>query len=158
VKLLPDRLHRQRAQLDHRLAKLKPLIDLAARPRTGWLRAIRESLGMTAQQLGHRLGGISRQSVLKLETSESRQTITLGSLERAAAALGCRLVYAIVPDDSLEAQLDRRVGEISRRGLERTSHSMRLEGQEPPAELVALQIEDRAKRLKEELRHVWDER
>lgn len=150
-------MHRQRAQLDVRLGNLHPLVPLAAPPRSGWLKAVRESLGMTAEQLGQRLGGISKQSVLKLEAGEQRRTATLGSLERAAKALGCQLVYAIVPEESLEKQLDRRTRQVARNSLLRTGHSMRLEGQEPPAELHEQQVDELAKDLKEELRHVWDE-
>ena len=65
-------------------------------PRAGWVRAIREALGMSAAELGARLH-VSRQAVAALEKSESLRTVRLSTLAAAADALGCRLIYAIVP-------------------------------------------------------------
>ena len=51
---------------------------------------------MTQAQLGGR-AGISRQSVQDFERAEAERRITLESLDRLARALGCRMVYALVP-------------------------------------------------------------
>ena len=40
---------------------------------------------------------VSRQAVAALEKSESLRTVRLSTLAAAADALGCRLIYAIVP-------------------------------------------------------------
>lgn len=74
------------------------------RPQQGWIRAVRNALGMTAAQLGERLG-MAQPTLHRLELSEIKDTIQLGSLRRVAAALDCRLVYAFVPReaDSLQA-------------------------------------------------------
>lgn len=74
-----------------------------ASPRKGWVRATREALGMSQAQLAARIG-VSRATVQKLELAEARRRITLESLDRLAAALGCELAVALLPTGgSLEA-------------------------------------------------------
>ena len=73
------------------------------RPQRGWLRAVREATGLTMQEMAERLGHKSRALAAYLEKSEAEYTISLGNLRQAAEALGCQLVYAIVPKNgSLE--------------------------------------------------------
>jgi len=67
------------------------------KPASGWARSIRESLGMSAEQLARRLG-VSRATIVTLERSEARGRITLASLEKLSRGLGCRVVYALVPE------------------------------------------------------------
>jgi predicted DNA-binding mobile mystery protein A len=67
------------------------------KPSSGWARAIRESLGMSAEQLARRIG-VSRATIVTLERSEARGRITLTSLEKLSRGLGCRVVYALVPE------------------------------------------------------------
>ena len=101
----------------------------AVPPPGGWLRTLREALGMTRTQLAARLA-ITPPSVLDLERSEARRRITLESLDRVAKAMGCRLVYAVVPEDgSLEEIRERRAREVANTLLGSTSHSMKLEAQ-----------------------------
>src|ERR1700722_10624100 len=85
--------------LDKRFTALRPLTK-SARPPKGWLRAIRDALGMTTAQFGRRLG-VSQPRIVELEQSEVTGGVTLHTLQRAAEALGCRLVYALVPDRPL---------------------------------------------------------
>jgi len=67
------------------------------KPSVGWARMIRESLGMSAEQLARRIG-VSRATIVTLERSEARGRITLASLEKLSRGLGCRVVYALVPE------------------------------------------------------------
>jgi predicted DNA-binding mobile mystery protein A len=115
-------------QLDKRFAKLKPLTNEAARPSRGWIRAIREALGMTTGQLAKRLG-VQQPRVVELERGEAAGNITVKSLERAAEALGCRLVYAFVPKDPLADTIRKRASVIADQQLSSVEHTMRLEGQ-----------------------------
>ncbi len=69
-------------------------------PRGGWLRAIRTALGISTGQLARRLG-VAQQAIVKFEQNEAASKITLDSLERVAKALGCRVVYAVVPEKPL---------------------------------------------------------
>ncbi len=116
-----------RKQLDKRLNILQN-VDVLARPPRGWIKAIREAIGMTSAQLGKRLG-VSQPRVYGIEKAEASGSITLESLERAAQALDCRLVYAIVPRKPLEFLVEDRACELAKKRLRATSHSMALEDQ-----------------------------
>ncbi len=98
-------------------------------PPRGWVRAIREALGMTQAQLAGRMG-ISRQSVQDLEKAEAEHRITLVSLDRLAQAMGCRVVYALVPErGTLDAVLAQQANVVAESLLKQTDHSMKLEAQ-----------------------------
>ena len=116
-----------RKQIDKRLNIIQNSEGLA-RPVRGWTRAIREALGMTTAQLGKRLG-IRQASVVGLEKSEASKSITLETLERAAHALDCRLVYALVPRKPLAELVYERGHALAKRRLRSVSHSMALEDQ-----------------------------
>ena len=116
-----------RRHLDKRLYLLQNG-ELFIRPPRGWLKAIREALGMTARQLGQRLG-VVQSRVSAIEQAEVKGTITLNSLEKAAQALDCRLVYALVPKDSLEDMVKERASLLAKRRLKSASHTMALEAQ-----------------------------
>jgi predicted DNA-binding mobile mystery protein A len=120
--------HLKRSQLTD-LLKVFPPQTKAVVPRGGWLRAIREALGMTQTYLA-RCAGVSRQSLQDFERAEAERRITLESLDRLAKTMGCRLVYALVPDEgSLDAALTQRAEEVADGLLKATDHSMQLEAQ-----------------------------
>lgn len=118
---------RARTRLDERLSVLRGS-DLAPPPR-GWIKAIREALGMTGQQFAARMG-IKPPTVIDLEKSEALGTIQIKNLSRAADALGCKLVYALVPKTSLQDAVEARARKIALRALKRVAHTMKLEDQE----------------------------
>jgi len=115
-------------QLDRRLADLTRYATAAARPSRGWVRAIRDGLGMTATQLARRMG-VSQPRISELERGEASGNITLQSLERAAEAMGCRVVYALVPVTPLTDQLTERASALAAARLASVEQTMRLEDQ-----------------------------
>lgn len=117
-----------RQRLDERLMALKPEKRFRPPPK-GWIRAIRDALGMTGVQFARRLG-IRPQSVETLEKSEASGSIQLQTLRRAAQALDCTLVYALVPNTSLGGAVRTRARQIAERDLARVAHTMKLEAQE----------------------------
>jgi len=143
-------------QLTKRFEELAPLSQVH-RPSRGWIRAIREALGMTTRQLAERLG-VKQPSLAELETSEAAGNITIKSLERAAEALGCRLVYALVPIKPLTATIEERALQLARRKLAAIEQTMRLENQEVRGKVAQKEAE---RRLVEELlrrpARLWDE-
>ena len=112
--------------------------NLPPRPSQGWLKAIRESLGMAATHLAQRLG-VATSTVTRLETSEADDTISLATLRRAAEALGCELHYALVPKRSLAETLRARATELARSRMAAVSHTMALEAQSTSKEIVEAQ-------------------
>jgi predicted DNA-binding mobile mystery protein A len=113
--------------LDKRFSSLRPLAK-GARPPKGWLRAIRDALGMTTAQLARRLG-VSQPRIIELEQSEVSGGVTLNTLQRAAEALGCRLVYILIPEKPLTETVSERAELIAERQLKAVEQTMRLEDQ-----------------------------
>ena len=111
--------------LDDHLSK----ISVCDRPSGGWIRAVRTSLGMSVRQMAERMG-ITQQSAARLEKNEADDVIKLKSLRKAAEALDCRLVYALVPNEGdlagvLHRQAIRKASDI----FDPVDHSMMLEAQ-----------------------------
>lgn len=127
-----------RRQLDKRLTPLRQSQDLTRPPR-GWIRAIRDALGMTTKQLGRRLG-VSQPNVTQMEKSERAGAITLATLERAANAMDCQLVYALVPRRPLQELIEARAALHARAILQTTAHSMALEDQRADADVERAQL------------------
>jgi predicted DNA-binding mobile mystery protein A len=144
---------RARQRIDERLSVLKPE-DRFTPPPKGWIRAVRDALGMTGVQLAKRLA-VRPQTVDALEKSEASGSIQLGTLRRAAAALDCTLVYALVPNSSLEGAVTARARRIALRELKRVAHTMKLEAQETGAAGREERIEDYIRSLAG--RRLWDE-
>lgn len=116
-----------RHQLESKTSFLKNAATLRPPP-SGWIKAFRNALGMTSTQLADRLG-VSQPRVIKLEQAEADGSLTLASLREAAEALGCQLVYALVPNEPLEKMIRDRAREIAHKQLKRTNHTMTLENQ-----------------------------
>jgi predicted DNA-binding mobile mystery protein A len=122
-----DICQKARQRLDERLLPLKPTNRFQAPPK-GWIRAIREALGMTGLQLARRLN-VTPQSVDALEKSEANGAIKIETLRRAAEALDCTIVYALVPNSALEETVRARARKIALHDLGRVAHTMKLEAQ-----------------------------
>lgn len=127
MKHVKSRLHTQRRHLEQRLKLLSPFSRVPPPP-SGWIKAIRESLGMTARQLGANLG-MSGVAATKLEQREQSRAITLRDLDRAAEVLNCRVVYALIPVDGLEATLRSRAVAMAAELTGKAQHAMNLEAQ-----------------------------
>jgi predicted DNA-binding mobile mystery protein A len=101
---------------------------------------------MTAAQLGKRLG-VTQQRALAIEKAESSGSITLESLVRAANALDCRLIYAVVPRASLESLVEDRAAMLARKRLTSACHTMALEAQNVSGPDEAAQFEKLVRHL-----------
>ena len=118
---------RSRELLDGHFEEWQHLRRLARPPR-GWVRAVREALGMSAAALAARLGTTAG-AVTRLEQSEAADRIRLDTLRRAADALGCDLVYLLVPRRPLNAIVRDRARELAHRQVNAVEQTMRLEDQ-----------------------------
>jgi predicted DNA-binding mobile mystery protein A len=67
--------------------------------------------------------------VVDAERAESRGGITLATLQRYAAALGCEVSYALIPKRSLQETVEERADRIARDQVSRVRHSKSLEDQ-----------------------------
>ena len=141
-----------RSHLDERFRDLGPVTRYAS-PVRGWIKAIREALGMSTAQLAKRLG-VKQPSVVALEQSEAKGTIELATLRRAAEALDCTLVYALVPNKPLEAIVRDRARTFARRRLEPVEHSMLLEDQKVTAKDAGARLDELVRETNPRL--FWD--
>lgn len=124
------------------------------RPPVGWVKTIRAALGMSSQALAKRLR-CSQTNVIAMEKRETQGNITLETLEQVAAALQCKLVYALVPEKSLEQILTAQAHKVAQRQIKAINHSMSLEQQgltnqqlqQQEAALVAELLEGNLKEL-----------
>lgn len=114
-----------RRRLDERL---KAFAGHGAAPPMGWVRALRDALGLTGAQLARRMG-IRPASLSDLEKNEATGRITLATLKRAAEALDCTLVYALVPNRSLETMVQEAAKAVAQKELAASLHTMELEAQ-----------------------------
>ncbi len=77
------------------------------------LRRVRQGLGLQAREMARELG-VNVSVIFRLEKSEEQKSISLRALEKMAEAMGCKLVYAIVPRGGktlAELAEERRWGE-----------------------------------------------
>ena len=115
-------------QLDSALEPYRAVRGVS-RPSKGWIRSVRQALGVSAAELARRLG-TSRQLPLQIEKGEAEDRITLKSLRAAAHALDCDLVYAIVPRaGSLQELIKDRARVEAKNRVLGVEHSMALEDQ-----------------------------
>ena len=141
-------------QLDASLNRWRSA-DLPSRPPSGWIKAVREGLGMAATHLAARLG-VTPSTVTRLETSEADDTVSLATLRRAAESLGCELHYALVPRQSLVDILENRALALARQQMAAVSHTMALEAQATSREAVEVQTRALAENLlKGSRRALW---
>jgi predicted DNA-binding mobile mystery protein A len=98
-------------------------------PARGWLRAVREAVGLTQLDVASK-AGIKRQSYAQFENSEERGSISIGSLRRAAEAMDCELVYYVLPRGSVAGSYAGLAlsHDPMARHLSATEQSMRIEG------------------------------
>ena len=97
-----------RRRIDERLAGLDALVRSSGpRPPSGWIRTIRQALGMSTYELAERMG-VSQPRVTQLEHAETIGTIRLGTLEQAAEALNCAVCYLLVPREPLEQMVHQQ--------------------------------------------------
>lgn len=139
--MIPREYQFIRLQLLDKIASDAKGIRAYQRPALGWLRAVREGLGFSLRALAKSVGGVSAQSILQFEKNEASGALTLRNLDRVAAAMGCRVLYVVVPGREGQTFTELEGGmPADRRLLEDTEHTMRLEAQDVGS------LEERAKR------------
>lgn len=97
-------------------------------PPEGWLRTTRKALGMSGKQLAARLG-VSKASVSKIELREPAGGVTLKSMHSAAQAMNCQFVYAVVPNNEVEALIREQATDKANVMIRLASTQMALEAQ-----------------------------
>jgi len=146
------RAAQSRSRLDKRFKELGPATRYDS-PVRGWIKAIREALGMSTAQLASRLN-VKQPSVVAIEQSEARGSIELATLRRVAEALDCTLVYALLPNKPLETMVRNRARTFARRRLEPVEHTMLLEDQKVTANDAEARLDETMRETNPRL--FWD--
>lgn len=107
-------------------------------PNHGWIKTVRQALGMTTSQFAQRLG-VKQPRVFEIEKDETK--LSIKNLEKAAAALGCDLAYMFIPKNNkldcglsqqgLEQIVHMQARNKAKKIIEKTTHNMALENQTP---------------------------
>jgi predicted DNA-binding mobile mystery protein A len=114
-------------QLDATLKRFSALKAVNP-PLKGWVRAIRDALGISTRQLGDRLG-VNKSRITRIEQDEVGGSVTLKTMRRVADALDCVFVYGFVPRKTLEDTLRNRAIQVAKKRMLRVTHTMVLEDQ-----------------------------
>ncbi len=146
-----------REQLDETLKQFLPLKAIVP-PRKGWIRAIRDALGMTGEQLAKRLHS-NKQRVSRIEQDEKLGNITLKTLRNVAEALNCEFVYGFVPRQTLEKTVRNQAISVAKKRMSRSDQMMRLEKQELSEDEKEKALESMITDIINTMpRSLWDER
>ena len=122
------------------------------RPKQGWLKTIREFLGMTTTQLAKKID-VSQPRVINMEKNE--QNIKISTMERIADALNCDFVYALVPRENIDDIIYNQAKKKALKILNKVNKNMGLENQLAESEDI---LEDLIKELSDNnTARIWDE-
>jgi len=145
-----------REQLETTLGRISNARDLQ-RPAKGWLRAIREALGMSGKQFARRLS-VAPPRITALEKNEMSGSVTIKTMQQAADALECDFVYAVVPRENLTDIVRKRALSLATKKLGRVSHSMLLEAQQlsdiEQKKVLDFEVKELVRKMPKEL---WDD-
>ena len=125
---------------------------IIARPQQGWLKTIREFLGMTTTQLAKRLE-ISQPRIVAMEKNE--RNVKISTMERIADTLNCDFSYAFVPRENIDDIIYNQAKKKAQKILDKVNKNMGLENQ-------LVKTDDLLKDIIEELldgniARIWDE-
>ena len=128
-------------------------------PPEGWLRTVRKALGISGAQLARRIG-VTRALVSQTEKNEAAGTATLKTLQQMAEAMGCNLVYAIVPmTGTTEEIIAQRAKEKARALVEKAGGHMALEAQGLSSEQMRYEIERLQRQMLADMpSDLWDDK
>ncbi len=122
------------------------------RPKQGWLKTIREFLGMTTIQLAKKID-VSQPRVINMEKNE--QNIKISTMERIADALNCDFIYAFVPRENIDDIIYNQAKKKALKIMNKVNKNMGLENQLAESEDT---LEDLIKELlNNNIARIWDE-
>jgi predicted DNA-binding mobile mystery protein A len=142
-------------QLDRKLTVLRDgAVPFRNAVGTGWIRTLRQALGLSAAALGRRMN-LAQQSVAQLEENEKNGAITLASLRRVAEALDAELIYAIIPRKNVRDTISARAKELAKERVASVAQSMQLEAQGISDKELTERVTELARELEQRPRELW---
>ena len=92
---------------------------------------------MTSTQLAKRMK-MSQPRVIQMEKNE--RNLKISTLEKAAEALGCKLVYALVPQEPIEKMVHERALLKAGQMINKVNLNMALENQQVDSNVILADI------------------
>lgn len=149
----------QKLILDQTDSKIKSFVTVkkVISPSSGWVHAIRLSLGMSLKQLGRRMN-ITAQSVKEIEEREKAGTISINVLRQFGKSLNMKFIYGFIPEkESISEMVKQRALEIAKEIVLRTSVNMSLEEQKNSEKRLRKAIKEKALEIQQEMpKYLWD--
>jgi len=134
-----------REQLDSKLSTLKGFTAQGLKS-IGWIKTIREALGMTSTNLASRVG-VNQSRIIHMEKAERDGNIKISTMEKIADAVDMDFVYGFVPRTSLNEMVKQQAKKIALHKMERLDNTMRLELQELSSEEKERALKDMIDRI-----------
>ena len=112
--------------LDKKTSDLKSAKNIVPQP-AGWIKTVREAIGMTVSQLAARLG-VTQPRITKMESNEDN--LKLSTMKKAAEAMNCEFVYYFKPKTTFQNLVDEQAQKKAAEVLKTVNVNMALENQE----------------------------
>lgn len=112
--------------LDKKTFDLKSAKNIVPQP-SGWIKTVREAIGMTVSQLATRLG-VTQPRITKMESNENN--LKLSTMKKAAEAMNCEFVYYFKPKTTFQNLVDEQAQKKAEEVLKTVNVNMALENQE----------------------------
>ena len=112
--------------LDKKTSDLKSAKNIVPQS-SGWIKTVREAIGMTVSQLAARLG-VTQPRITKMESNEDN--LKLSTMKKAAEAMNCEFVYYFKPRTTFQNLVDEQAQKKAAEVLKTVNVNMALENQE----------------------------
>ena len=112
--------------LDKKTSDLTSAKNIVPQP-SGWIKTVREAIGMTVSQLAARLG-VTQPRITKMESNEDN--LKLSTMKKAAEAMNCEFVYYFKPRTTFQNLVDEQAQKKAAEVLKTVNVNMALENQE----------------------------
>lgn len=129
---------------------VQKLADFPATPPEGWLKTVRNALGMSGAALASRLG-VTKARIPKAEKDELSGSVTLKTMQNMAEAMNCKFVYAIIPNDSVDDIIWQQAQKKAKQQIDAAAVHMALEAQSLNNDQTQFEIERIAKELMQKM-------
>lgn len=106
----------------------------------GWLKTARKALGMSGSQLAKRLG-VTKGRISQAESAELSGSMTIKSMQNMAQAMGCRFVYAVIPEKEVGSIIKDRAVLKAKEQIKAASIQMALEAQSLNDDQLAFEVD-----------------
>ena len=136
--------------LDKKTSDLKSAKNIVPQS-SGWIKTVREAIGMTVSQLAARLG-VTQPRITKMESNEDN--LKLSTMKKAAEAMNCEFVYYFKPKTTFQNLVDEQAQKKAAEVLKTVNVNMALENQEIAEDEV---VKDFASDLiNTKIKQIWD--